>query len=114
MTKKNKICTFTSENVHYLIWLNSIIYYCLVNIILINFMCLFSFRLEQVLEYAEDIEIDIPQLWNYLGELLGPNAFDGNIDLKELFNCILKYVPKHKAAKLFAYMVQTATNDTVS
>ena len=78
-------------------------------------MCLFSFRLEQVLEYAEDIEIDIPQLWNYLGELLGPTAFDGNIDLNELFfDCILKHVPKLKAAKLFAYMLQTATNDTVS
>ena len=77
-------------------------------------MCLFSFRLEQVLEYAEDIEIDIPQLWNYLGELLGPTAFDGNIDLNEFFNCILKHVPKLKAAKLFAYMLQTATNDTVS
>ena len=86
----------------------------MVNVFLINFMCLFSFRLEQVLEYAEDIEIDIPQLWNYLGELLGPTAFDGNIDLKEFFKCVLKYVPKHKAAKLFAYMLQTATNDTVS
>ena len=79
-----------------------------------TFLCLFSFRLEQVLEYAEDIEIDIPQLWNYLGELLGPTAFGGNIDLNEFINCILKYVPKHKAAKLFAYMLQTATNDTVS
>ena len=77
-------------------------------------MCLFSFRLEQVLEYAEDIEIDIPQLWNYLGELLGPTAFDGNIDLNKFSNCILKYVPKLKGAKLFAYMLQTATNDTVS
>ncbi|CAH3173904.1 unnamed protein product, partial [Porites evermanni] len=68
--------------------------------------------LEQVLEYAEDIEIDIPQLWNYLGELLGPTAFDGNIDLNEFSKCILKYVPKHKAAKLFAYMLQTAISDT--
>ena len=78
-----------------------------------KFLCLFSCSLEQFLEYAEDIEIDIPQLWNYLGELLGPTAFDRNIDLNELFKCILKYVTKHKAAKLFAYMLQTATNDTV-
>ena len=77
-------------------------------------MCLFSFRLEQVLEYAEDIEIDIPQLWNYLGELLGPTAFDGNIDLNKFFKCMQKYVPKLKAAKLFAYMLQTATKDTVN
>ena len=79
-----------------------------------EFLCLFSFRLEQILEDAEDIEIDIPLLWNYLGEFLGPTVFDGNIDLNELFKCILKYVTKHKAAKLFAYMLQTATNDTVS
>ena len=77
-------------------------------------MCLFSFRLEQVLEYAEDIEIDIPQLWNYLGELLGPTAFDGNIDLNKFSKCMKKYVPKLKAAKLFAYMLQTATKDTVN
>ena len=81
---------------------------------LMKFLCLLSFRLEQFLEYAEDIEIDIPQLWKYLGELLGPTAFDGNIDLNELFKCILKYVSKHKATKLFAYMLQTATIDTVS
>ena len=114
-------CDPKKQDLYFYLWkcsffilLNSIIYYCLVNIFLINFMCLFSFRLEQVLEYAEDIEIDIPQLWNYLGELLGPTAFDGNIDLKEFFKCILKYVSKLKAAKLFAYMLQTATNDTVS
>ena len=83
------------------------------NLFVMKLLCLFSCSLEQVLEYAEDIEIDIPQLCNYLGELLGPTAFDGNIDLNELFKCILKYVTKHKAAKLFAYMLQTATNDMV-
>ena len=71
-------------------------------------------RLDQIFEYAEDIEIDIPQLWKYLGELMGPTAFDGNLNLDELFKCVLKYVSKHKAAKLFACMLQTATNDTVS
>ena len=81
---------------------------------LMKFLCLLSFRLEQLIEYAEYIETDIPQLWNYLGELLGPTAFDGYIDLNELFKFILKYVSKHKAAKLFAYMLQTATIDTVS
>ena len=46
---------------------------------------------------------------------MGPTAFDGNLNLNELFNnCVLKYVSKNKAAKLFAYMLQTATNDTVS
>ena len=83
-------------------------------IIIIIIIIIIDFRLEQILEYAEDIEIDVPHFWNYLGELLGPTAFDGNIDLNKLFKCVLRYVPNHKAAKLFAYMLQTATNDTVS
>ena len=60
------------------------------------------------------MEIDLPQLWKYLGELMGPTAFDGNLNLDELFKCVLKYVSKPKAAKLFAYMLQSATSDTVS
>ena len=86
----------------------------IVIVIIIIIIIIIDFRLEQILEYAEDIEIDIPQLWNYLGELLGASAFDGNIDLNELFKCVLRYVSNHKAAKLFAFMLQTATNDTVS
>ena len=60
------------------------------------------------------MEIDLPQLWKYLGQLMGPTAFDGNLNLDELFKCVLKYVSKPKAAKLFAYMLQAATSDTVS
>lgn len=71
-------------------------------------------RLDQIFEFAEDTEIDVPQLWKHLGELLGPTVFDGNINLDELFKSVLKYVPKHKAAKLFAHMLQCATNDMVS
>ena len=75
----------------------------------------FVFRLEQIFEFVEDMEIDLPQIWKYLGELMGPTAFgNGNLNLDELFECVLKYVSKHKAAKLFAYMLQSATGDTVS
>lgn len=46
---------------------------------------------------------------------MGPTAFDGNLDLDELFfQRVLKYVSKNKAAKLFAHMLQTATNESVS
>jgi len=74
----------------------------------------FVFRLDQTFEFAEDMEIDIPQLWKYLAELMAPTAFDGNLNLDDLFKCVLKYVPKSKAAKLFAFMLQTATNNAVS
>lgn len=66
------------------------------------------------MEYAEDLEVDIPLLWKYLAEIMGPTAFDGNLNLDKLFNCVLKHVSKRKAAKLFAYLLETAANDTVS
>lgn len=75
---------------------------------------LFCFRLDEIFQLAEDIEIDIPQLWNYLGELMGPSAFAGNLNLDELFNRVFNCVSKHKAAKLFVYMLQSATSDKVS
>ncbi|KAK2557679.1 Eukaryotic translation initiation factor 4 gamma 1 [Acropora cervicornis] len=63
--------------------------------------------LNSVFEVAEDTEIDIPQLWKYLGELMGPSAFDGNLELDVLFKCLFKHVQKHKAARLFACMLQS-------
>ena len=30
------------------------------------------FSLNEVLEFAEDIEIDVPKIWDYLGEILSP------------------------------------------
>ena len=46
---------------------------------------------------------------------MGRTAFDGNLDLDELFSQrVLKYVSKNKAAKFFAYLLQTATNELVS
>ena len=72
------------------------------------------FSVEQIFTYAEDLEIDIPQLWKYMAELMGPTAFGGNLDLNELiFQLVLKYVSKNKAAKLFAQILQTATNESV-
>ncbi|XP_067048900.1 eukaryotic translation initiation factor 4 gamma 1-like isoform X2 [Acropora muricata] len=63
--------------------------------------------LDSVFEVAEDTEIDTPQLWKYLGELMGPSAFDGSLGLDVLFKCVFKHVQKHKAARLFACMLQS-------
>ena len=38
---------------------------------------------------------------------MGPTAFDGNLGLDVLFNNVFKHVQKHKAARLFAYMLQS-------
>ena len=66
------------------------------------------------MKFAEELEIDIPQLWKYIAEFIGPTAFHGNLDLDALFQLVLKYVSKNKAAKFFAHMLQTATNESVS
>ena len=38
---------------------------------------------------------------------MGPSAFDGNLGLDVLFECVFKHVQKHKAARLFACMLQS-------
>ena len=38
---------------------------------------------------------------------MGPSAFDGNLGLEVLFKCVFKHVQKHKAARLFASMLQS-------
>ena len=38
---------------------------------------------------------------------MGPSAFDGNLGLDVLFNCVFNHVQKHKAARLFACMLQS-------
>ena len=38
---------------------------------------------------------------------MGPSAFDGNLGLDVLFKCVFKHVQKHKAARLFACMLQS-------
>ena len=44
---------------------------------------------------------------------MGPTAFHGILNLDLVFQLVLKYVSKIKAAKLFAHMLQTATDESV-
>ncbi|XP_027039827.1 eukaryotic translation initiation factor 4 gamma 3-like isoform X3 [Pocillopora damicornis] len=68
---------------------------------------------EPIMKSAEDLEVDVPLLWKYLAEMMGQSAFDGNLNLdKLLLECVLKYVSKQKAAKLFFHLLETAANDT--
>lgn len=43
---------------------------------------------------------------------MGPTAFHGILNLDLVFQLVLKYVSKDKAAKLFAHMLQTATDES--
>lgn len=47
--------------------------------------CLTVCRLEETLEAAEDIAIDIPHIWLYLAELITPMLHEGGIPMGQLF-----------------------------
>ncbi|XP_032659811.1 eukaryotic translation initiation factor 4 gamma 1 isoform X10 [Chelonoidis abingdonii] len=54
-----------------------------------------------ILEIAEDMEIDIPHIWLYLAELITPILREGGIPMEELFREIAKpLVPIGKASTL--------------
>ncbi|MGH0128178.1 UNVERIFIED_CONTAM: hypothetical protein FKN15_044826 [Acipenser sinensis] len=55
----------------------------------------------EILEIAEDMEIDIPHIWLYLAELITPMLHEGGIPMEELFKEVSKpLVPLGKAGLL--------------
>ena len=59
-------------------------------------------RLNEVLELAEDFEIDIPRVWDYLGEILAPAVSQSTLPLSCLQNVPPALVESGKAAVLAA------------
>lgn len=45
-------------------------------------------RLQEILEVAEDMAIDIPHIWLYLAELITPLLHEGGIPMGELFRLV--------------------------
>uniref|UniRef100_A0A3Q3AGL6 Eukaryotic translation initiation factor 4 gamma, 1a n=1 Tax=Kryptolebias marmoratus TaxID=37003 RepID=A0A3Q3AGL6_KRYMA len=63
--------------------------------------------LQEILESAEDMAIDIPHIWLYLAELLTPMLHEGGIPMGQLFREISKpLVPLGKAAVLLAQILK--------
>ncbi|KAG8002241.1 Eukaryotic translation initiation factor 4 gamma 1, partial [Nibea albiflora] len=57
--------------------------------------------LQEILEVAEDMAIDIPHIWLYLAELITPMLHEGGIPMGELFRSISKpLIPLGKAGVL--------------
>lgn len=53
--------------------------------------CVFPLiRLQEILELAEDMAIDIPHIWLYLSELIMPMLHEGGIPMGELFRQVIK------------------------
>uniref|UniRef100_A0A3P8WNP7 Eukaryotic translation initiation factor 4 gamma, 1a n=1 Tax=Cynoglossus semilaevis TaxID=244447 RepID=A0A3P8WNP7_CYNSE len=63
--------------------------------------------LEDTLEAAEDIAIDIPHIWLYLAELITPMLHEGGIPIGQLFREIAKpLLPQGKAAVLLVQILK--------
>ncbi|XP_039999691.1 eukaryotic translation initiation factor 4 gamma 1a [Xiphias gladius] len=63
--------------------------------------------LQEILEAAEDMAIDIPHIWLYLAELITPMLHEGGIPMGKLFREISKpLVPLGKAAVLLVQILK--------
>uniref|UniRef100_A0A665V903 Eukaryotic translation initiation factor 4 gamma 1-like n=1 Tax=Echeneis naucrates TaxID=173247 RepID=A0A665V903_ECHNA len=62
--------------------------------------------LQEILEVADDMAIDIPHIWLYLAELITPMLLEGGIAMGQLFREISKpLVPLEKAAVLLVQIL---------
>uniref|UniRef100_A0A667ZZZ6 Eukaryotic translation initiation factor 4 gamma 1 n=1 Tax=Myripristis murdjan TaxID=586833 RepID=A0A667ZZZ6_9TELE len=62
--------------------------------------------LQEILEVAEDMAIDIPHIWLYLAELITPMLHEGGIPMGQLFRSISKpLIPLGKAGVLLVHIL---------
>ncbi|XP_056138954.1 eukaryotic translation initiation factor 4 gamma 1-like isoform X2 [Lampris incognitus] len=62
--------------------------------------------LQEILEVAEDIAIDIPHIWRYLAEIITPMLHEGGIPIEQLFREISKpLIPLGKAGVLLVHIL---------
>ena len=73
----------------------------------------YYFRLKQVLEFAEDIAIDVPKIWEYIGILMGYMSYDGTIPLAEYREPLLDLLQCNKAGAVMAYMLHHIAHNMV-
>ena len=67
-----------------------------------------------MLEVAEDIEIDVPKIWQYLGEIVVPVIEDGTISLDILTKAPSSVIESGKAALLLAEVLKLSEKIMVS
>ena len=60
-----------------------------------------AFRLNEILEFAEDMVIDIPKIWTYLAQMVAPMVIGGSLSMQKLVE-ILKTALADSTAKLLA------------
>ena len=62
-----------------------------------------------MLEYAEDYEIDIPKVWDYIGELLAPSVLQSSLSLPALTGVPSSLTDTGKTAILVAKTLHQCT-----
>lgn len=77
-------------------------------------VCLYCFSFQEVLRYAEDIEIDIPKIWQYLGELMAMTVMDGSIPLRLLKSFCKPLTNLEKSSLVVAVIIEIITENMVS
>ena len=74
----------------------------------------FLHRLSEILEFAEDMEINIPKIWTYLGELIGPMVQDGSVPLNFLKPACQPLKATNRAGELVVEVLNDASQRLVS
>ena len=82
-------------------------YFCLISL-------LASIRLDDVVEFAEDMAIDIPKIYQYLGELIGPMVDEGLVELTLLAKACNPLLESGKAGVLMAEILRDSASRQVS
>ena len=67
----------------------------------------------EVVQFAEDMEIDIPQIWKYFGELIGPMIQDGSVPLSFLKQAAEPLKQSKKAGIFVAEILHDASSREV-
>ena len=74
----------------------------------------FYFRLKQVMEYAEDLEIDIPKICTYLAELICPVLADNGLPWDHLTEIAEPLSESKKGGDFIAALLTSLLSTMVS
>ena len=60
------------------------------------------------MEIAPDFSVDIPHIYKYVGELLGPIVYDGTLPLNKVKDTLEPLIQKNKAGIVMAETLSVA------
>ena len=63
--------------------------------------------MSEIFEFADDMAIDIPQLWTYLGDIVGIVVSGGSVTARQLKDALVVCQEFPKAATFAVRLVQT-------